>query len=116
VAWSQVHSYDGTIAEWLRLLEKHLEDAERCGDPAVLGMYLGWLGNVRIFHGDVRGSLASIDRALALARPVNAQRTVPATRAQKQEGAGSGGARTYPPLPRYRGHRAGARTGGRACG
>ena len=68
VAWSQVHYYDGTIGEWLRLLEKHLADAERCGDAAVLSMYLGWLGNARIFHGDARGSLESIERALEISR------------------------------------------------
>ena len=72
VAWSQVHYYDGTIGEWLRLLEKHLGDAERCDDPAVLAMYLGWLGNVRTFHGDLRGALESIERSLEMARSAHA--------------------------------------------
>jgi class 3 adenylate cyclase/tetratricopeptide (TPR) repeat protein len=76
VAWSQVHYYDGTIGEWLRLLEKHVGDAERCGDPAVLAMYLGWLGNVRTFHGDLRGALESVERALEVGRLVDARNAV----------------------------------------
>jgi len=68
IAWSQVHYYDGTIGDWVRLLEKHLADAERCGDAPVLALYLGWLGNVRGFHGDLRGSLEALDRALEVGR------------------------------------------------
>ncbi len=75
-AWSHVHYYEGTIGEWRRLLEKHLVDAERCDDPALLAMYLGWLGNVRGFHGDMRGSLDVLDRALELGRSVNAREAV----------------------------------------
>jgi class 3 adenylate cyclase len=71
IAWSQVHYYDGTIGEWLRLLEKHLADAERSGRPAVLALYLGWLGNVRAWHGDYRGSLVSIERGLEIGRSAN---------------------------------------------
>jgi len=76
IAWSQVHYYDGTIGEWLRLLEKHRDDAERCGDPAVLALYLGWLGNVRAWHGDFRGSVTSIERALEIARSADARNAV----------------------------------------
>lgn len=73
VAWSQVHYYQGTIAEWHELLARHLPDAERCGDAALLALYLGWLGNARAFMGDAHGSLALLDRALALAAPVQAR-------------------------------------------
>ncbi|MBI1814211.1 MAG: AAA family ATPase [Deltaproteobacteria bacterium] len=76
VAWSQVHYYLGTIREWLRLVEKHVEDAERCGDPAVLSLYLGWLGNVQTFHGDLRGALKSIERALEVGRSAGARDAV----------------------------------------
>ena len=73
IAWSQVHYYQGTIGAWHRLLEKHLGDAERCADAAIRSMYLGWLGNVRLFHGDVRGSIDVLDRALELGRSVQAR-------------------------------------------
>ncbi len=76
IAWSQVHYYQGTIGEWHRLLEKHLGDAERCADAALRAMYLGWMGNVRLFHGDVRGSIDVLDRALELARSVQARDAV----------------------------------------
>jgi class 3 adenylate cyclase len=72
VAWSHVHYCDGTIGEWHRQLEKHLVDAERCGDCAVLAIYLGWLGNSRAFHGDMLGSLQVLDRALEVARSAQA--------------------------------------------
>ena len=73
IAWSQVHYYQGTIAPWVELLEKHLGDAERCGDVAVLALYLGWLGNARTFHGDASGALESLDRALALGQTAQAR-------------------------------------------
>jgi len=73
VAWSHVHYYEGTIGEWNRLLEKHLVDAERCGDSAVIAMYLGWLGNARAFRGDLVGSLEILDRALEFGRSAQAR-------------------------------------------
>lgn len=73
IAWSQVHYYQGAIGKWHRLLEQHLGDAERCADLALRAMYLGWLGNVRLFHGDVRGSIDVLDRALELGRSVQAR-------------------------------------------
>jgi len=72
-AWSHVHYYAGTIGEWRQLLEKHLPDAERCGDPATLSMYLGWLGNVRAFNGDFRASLDSLDRGLEVGTAAQAR-------------------------------------------
>ncbi len=73
IAWSQVHYYDGTIGEWRRLLEKHLTDAESCGDAAALAMYLGWLGNARSFHGDLRGAIEALDRALEVGKSSDAR-------------------------------------------
>ena len=73
-AWAQVHYYQGTAREWRNLLEQHLPEAERCGDPAMLTLYLGWLGNARIFHGDAPGSLQALDRAMELGRAVQARR------------------------------------------
>lgn len=72
-AWSQVDYYQGTMGSWVERLEKHLPDAERCGDVAVLAMYLGWLGNVRLFRCDVLGSLQCLDRALELGQAVQAR-------------------------------------------
>lgn len=66
--WSHVFYYRDWIRDWIRLLKKHLADAERCGDAGLLAMYLGWLGNVQLFHGDLRGSIESLDRALPLGR------------------------------------------------
>ena len=63
VSWSHVHYYDGTIGDWRRLLEKHLVDADRGGDPALLSMYLAWLGCVRISNGEVRDSFDALRRA-----------------------------------------------------
>lgn len=54
-AWSQLHYYQGTINPWIELLEKHLDDAQRCGDAATLVLYLGWLGNARYFQGNFPG-------------------------------------------------------------
>jgi class 3 adenylate cyclase len=73
IAWSQVHYYDGTIGEWGRLLEKHLTDAERSGDMALLAMYLGWLGMVQFFLPNLHVSLESGQRAVKLARTANAR-------------------------------------------
>jgi class 3 adenylate cyclase/tetratricopeptide (TPR) repeat protein len=66
VEWSLVFYYRAWIADWIRLLEKHRPEAERCPNPGLKAMYLGWLGNVRVFHGDARGSLESLERALTL--------------------------------------------------
>lgn len=72
-AWSQVYYYQGAIGEWLALLERHRTDAEACGDGAALAMYLGWLGNVRQFHGDLHTSLEVLDRALAVGTAADAR-------------------------------------------
>ncbi len=72
IGWSQVHYYLDTVGEWNQLLEKHLTDAQRCNDAAVLAMYLGWLGNARAFIGNMRGSIEALDRALQLGRSVQA--------------------------------------------
>ena len=77
IAWSQVHYYDGTIGEWRRLLEKHMPDAERCGDAGMLAMYVGWLGIAKFFYADMRGSLEDTQRAVELARAANAQGVLP---------------------------------------
>lgn len=76
IAWSQVHYYQGTIGQWHQLLEKHLRDAECCDDAAVLALYLGWLGNVRNFVGDMRGSIEVLDRALSLGQSVQAREAI----------------------------------------
>ena len=67
IAWSQVLYYKGAVGEWRRLLEAHLADAEQCGDPALESLYMGWLGNVRSFHGDIRGSGQILARGRAVA-------------------------------------------------
>jgi len=72
-AWSHVYYYEGAISAWHELLERHLDDAESCGDDALRTLYLGWLGNVRMFRGDVGGSLAILDRASAIGRAVGAR-------------------------------------------
>lgn len=74
VEWSHVHYYDGTIGEWRGLLEKHLQEAEHCGEPSLLAMYMGWLGHARAFHGDMLESMEILDRALVVA---NASRDQP---------------------------------------
>lgn len=76
VSWAQVHYYEGAVGEWRRLLEKHLVDAERCGDPALHALYLGWLGLVRAMHGDPRGSLESLEAALQIGRSARARDAV----------------------------------------
>jgi class 3 adenylate cyclase len=72
-AWSQVYYYEGSIGEWRRLLEKHLVDADRSGDPTVLAAYRGWLGVARFFGGDLGKSLESAELAVELARAANAR-------------------------------------------
>jgi class 3 adenylate cyclase/tetratricopeptide (TPR) repeat protein len=72
-AWSHVFYYEGAISAWRELLERHLDDAERCGDDALRTLYLGWVGNVRMFHGDVAGSIAILDRASAIGRVAGAR-------------------------------------------
>lgn len=69
VEWSHVHYYDGTIDEWHRLLERHRDDVRGCGDVALQALYMGWLGNVRLFRADPRGALEVIDDALDEADP-----------------------------------------------
>lgn len=76
IAWSQVHYYDGTISEWHPLLEKHLPDAQACNDPALLVIYLGWLGNARCFHGDFVGGNEALERATAIGREQNIPETL----------------------------------------
>lgn len=73
VSWSQVQYYDGTIGEWRRLLEKHLADADGCAEPALLAMYLAWLGLVRGFNGDIRGSHEALERAVQTAQAAGAR-------------------------------------------
>jgi class 3 adenylate cyclase/tetratricopeptide (TPR) repeat protein len=68
IEWSHVHYYEGTINEWHGLLERHLSDVERCGDVALHALYLGWLGNVRLFRADMRGAMQIIDSGLDLGR------------------------------------------------
>ena len=64
--WSLVYYYRGDIGRWLRLLQRHLVDAERVADPDLLSMYLGWLGNAHWFHGEIGASLETLDRAIAV--------------------------------------------------
>lgn len=64
VEWSHVHYYDGTIDEWHRLMETHRSDVQGCSDTPLRTLYMGWLGNVRLFRADPRGALEVIDRAL----------------------------------------------------
>jgi hypothetical protein len=72
IAWSQVFYYRGAIRDWLRLLEAHLPDAESCGDPALNSLYMGWLGNVRAFAGDLKGSAAVLARGATIAQDAGA--------------------------------------------
>jgi tetratricopeptide (TPR) repeat protein len=73
VAWSQLHYYRGSFGEQHELLQRHLVDAERCDDKALLAMYLGWLGLARGFVGNHPAALEVLDRALALAQSVQAR-------------------------------------------
>ena len=81
IAWSQVLYYKGVIGEWRRLLEAHLADAERCGDPALESLYMGWLGNVRSFHGDIRGSGQILARGREIAIAAGARASLAHIRA-----------------------------------
>ncbi len=81
VAWSQVLYYKGVIGEWRPLLEAHLADAERCGDPALESLYMGWLGNVRSFHGDIRGSGQILARGREIAIAAGARASLAHIRA-----------------------------------
>ncbi len=81
VAWSQVLYYQGVVGEWRRLMEAHLADAERCGDPALESLYMGWLGNVRSFHGDLRGSGQILARGRAIAIAAGARASLAHIRA-----------------------------------
>lgn len=71
--WSHVCCCEGAISAWHELLERHIDDAQGCGDDALRTLCLGWLGNVRMFHGDVAGSLAILDRASAIGRAAGAR-------------------------------------------
>ncbi|MGB7306108.1 MAG: AAA family ATPase, partial [Burkholderiaceae bacterium] len=68
VSWSQLHYYLGTVDEWIGLLNKHLPDAEACGDDSLLTQYLAWMGNVLTFHGDFPASETQLERGYQLAR------------------------------------------------
>ena len=81
IAWSQVLYYKGVIGEWRRLLEAHLADAERCGEPSLQSLYMGWLGNVRSFHGDMRGSGQILARGRELAVAAGARASLAHLRA-----------------------------------
>lgn len=81
IAWSQVLYYKGVIGEWRRLLEAHLADAERCGEPALESLYMGWLGNVRSFHGDIRGSGQILARGREVAQAAGARTSLAHIRA-----------------------------------
>jgi class 3 adenylate cyclase len=73
IAWSQVHYYNGTIRSWRSLLEKHLTDAQTCGDASLLVRYMGWLGNVRCFSGQFTEGLQLLEQAHAMATQADAQ-------------------------------------------
>ncbi len=75
-AWSLLHYYRGSFGELHQLLQRHLGDAERCEDPALLALYLGWLGYARGYVVGTPAGLELLDRALALARSVQARETV----------------------------------------
>ena len=72
-AWSLLRYYRGSFGETHELLQRHLSDAERCEDPALLAMYLGWLGFARVFVGNSSAALEVLDRALAVARSVQSR-------------------------------------------
>jgi hypothetical protein len=76
VAWSQVHYYRGSFGEQHELMQRHLGDAERCDDKALLAMYLGWLGFARGLVGNIPAALEVLDHALALGRSVQAREAV----------------------------------------
>ena len=66
VDWSLVFYYQGDCRTWRPLMEAHLCIAEGLGEPALLGLYLGWSGHMLYWHEQYAASLAQLDRAAAL--------------------------------------------------